>query len=143
MVAQRPALAAYVQHGGPPCPAVWDRASGEVRTYPDAHVRPFFGFEVPSWTPDSSALVLKLLATGKRGEGQQGAPHAAVAPVRVYSFRPDAEQRDGPPETLPGWADGYICDLALVDVGRNEVRVLGTDRPVPSGGGERRILRPG
>ncbi len=85
-------LAAYLQEDGPPHPAVWDRESGEVRAYPDAHVRPFFGFEVPRWTPDSSALVLKLLASSKRVEQGRGAERDAPAAVRVYAFDPGAPE---------------------------------------------------
>ncbi len=120
-------LAAYLQEDGPPHPAVWDRESGEVRTYPDAHVRPFFGFEVPRWTPDSCALVVKLRATARRAEEHETELRAGDVPVRVYSHDPDAEDREGPPETLPGWADGYICNLGLVDVASAEVRVLARD----------------
>lgn len=120
-------LAAYVQDGGSPCPAVWDRATGDYRKCSAAHVRPFFGFEVLRWTPDSTGIVAKLLATARTNQSSSdGSSHASDA-VRVYSYDPQTPQVDEPPETLPGWADGYICDLGFVDLACGDVRILVRD----------------
>ena len=118
-------LAAYVQDSGPPCPAVWSRVDGSCKQYRAAHVRPFFGFEVIRWTPDSAGLVTKLLATAKVGERTREAERRVDAPVRVYAFDPHAQSTDGAATALPGWADGYICDLAWIDVASGDVQVLG------------------
>src|SRR5579884_1548977 len=56
-------LVAYVQHESQTCLATWKREEKNYRLYPHVFVRPFFGFEVPQWTPDSQSLVVKLVAT--------------------------------------------------------------------------------
>ncbi len=109
----RTRLVAYLQHKGPACLAVWDRRIGTFQQYPAAHVRPFFGFEVPRWTPDGAAVVVKLrvaVASDEAGE-DRGSEHDGTPAVSVYSFDPALGTRVDP---LPGWADGYRCDLGLL-----------------------------
>ncbi len=129
-------LAAYVQQQQePPGLGIWHRATGAVRQLP-VPVRPFFGFEVPRWTPDSRSVIVKLTAAASLAVQQQTAPAAPDGPsaIRVFSF--DPEPPDAPPSTtakteapttLPGWADGYRCDLAQVMVHTGDVTVLAPD----------------
>lgn len=118
-------IAAYVQSDGPACLATWERAAGQIRMFPDVHVRPVFGFEVPRWTPDSRTVVVKVRAARARAAEPQSADPPSPA-VRTYAFDPD-----NPPEAsgdeLPGWGDGYICDLAAVDVEKGDVTTLVRD----------------
>ncbi len=132
-------LAAYVQQQEEtPGLGVWHRATGAVRQLP-VPVRPFFGFEVPRWTPDSRSVIVKLTAASSVAAQQKTAPAApdGPPPIRVFSFDPGPEESpedttDAPamveaPATLPGWADGYRCDLAQVMVHTGDVTVLASD----------------
>ena len=129
-------LAAYVQQQQEtPGLGVWHRATGAVRQLP-VPVRPFFGFEVPRWTPDSRSVIVKLTAAAAMAAQQEAVPADPDGPsaIRVFSF--DPEPPEAPPNTtapteapatLPGWADGYRCDLAQVMVHTGDVTVLAPD----------------
>ena len=130
-------LAAYVRHEGPPCLAVWD-TDGTVRYFRDVIVRPFFGFEVPQWTPDGRSVVVKVMASGscrRRDDGQAARDDGPT--VTVFSFDPTVPAAA---TELAGWADGYVCDLARVDLATGAVRRLVADwrlmgwAVAPSGG---------
>ena len=122
-------LAAYVQQDGPPGLGIWHRDSAIVRFWP-VPVRPFFGFEVPRWTPDSRSVVVKLTAAPLVAGEQEAAPDAPDGGVAVRVFTFDPEPAEAPPgeteapATLLGWADGYRCDLAQVDVATGDVTLL-------------------
>ena len=129
-------LVAYVQQQEePPGLGIWHRDTGAVRQLP-VPVRPFFGFEVPRWTPDSRSVIVKLTAASSVSPQPEAVPAAPDDPsaIRVFSFDPEPPE---PPEalpsttattespaTLPGWADGYRCDLAQVMVHTGDVTVL-------------------
>ena len=115
-------LATYVQYEGQACLGIWERASEQYRLYPHVLVRPFFGFEVPCWTSDSQSLVVKLIAS--KHSTKDTVEKRNRAPATVFSFIPGVEQEK---PALPGWADGYICDLAMIDVTTGEVRRLAED----------------
>ena len=132
-------LAAYVQQQEePPGLGIWHRDTGAVRQLP-VPVRPFFGFEVPRWTPDSRSVIVKLTAASSVAAQQKAAPAApdGPSPIRVFSFDPEPpEPPESPPARpamievpapLPGWADGYRCDLAQVLVHTGDVTVLASD----------------
>ena len=132
-------LAAYVQQQQePPGLGIWHRDTGAVRQLP-VPVRPFFGFEVPRWTPDSRSVIVKLTAAASLAAQQEAAPAAPDGPaaIRVFSFDPaPPEVPESPsarpamievPAPLPGWADGYRCDLAQVLVHTGDVTVLASD----------------
>ncbi|GHO61216.1 hypothetical protein KSC_001080 [Ktedonobacter sp. SOSP1-52] len=58
------AIAAYVQQGQEQaCLSIWTRETRQSRRYSHVLVRPFFGFEVPRWTPDGQSVVVKLVAS--------------------------------------------------------------------------------
>jgi dipeptidyl aminopeptidase/acylaminoacyl peptidase len=130
-------LAAYVQYQGQACLGVWERASERYTLYPHILVRPFFGFEVPRWTPDNRSVIVKLLATSlpnKRNfmDATENA-HAEVA--TTFSFVPedDVFSNDTGPRPLPGWADGYLCNLACIDVTTGKVQQLAEDWRIMGG----------
>ena len=134
-------LAAYVQQQEePPGLGIWHRDTGTVQQLP-VPVRPFFGFEVPRWTPDSRSVIVKLTAAASVPAQQQATPAAPdedePSAIRVFSFDPaPPEAPEAPPDRpalteapapLPGWADGYRCDLAQVLVHTGDVTVLAPD----------------
>jgi dipeptidyl aminopeptidase/acylaminoacyl peptidase len=124
-------LVAYVQYEGSSCLGVWERMSGHYRLYPHILVRPFFGFEVPRWTPDNRSLVIKLVAThllDKRYTTDMP-ENTPAGPATVFSFVPGVGALDHNVESslLPGWADGYLCNLACVDVTTGNIRLLAED----------------
>ncbi len=123
-------LVAYVQQQEEtPGLGIWHRDTGAVRQLP-APVRPFFGFEVPRWTPDSRSVIVKLTAAASLAAQPAADPAASDGPpaIRVFAFDPEPPEAppDTPeaPATLPGWADGYCCDLAQVVVHTGDVSVL-------------------
>ena len=134
-------LAAYVQQQEePPGLGIWHRETGAVRQLP-VPVRPFFGFEVPRWTPDSRSVIVKLTAAASVAAQQETVPAAPdedePTAIRVFSFDPaPPEAPESPPArstmtevpaALPGWADGYRCNLAQVMVHTGGVTVLASD----------------
>ena len=59
-------LAAYVVLGGPACLGILHLADRRLQLVQDAAVRPFFGFELPVWTPDCRQVVVKLWLADRR-----------------------------------------------------------------------------
>ena len=103
-------LVAYVQQQEePPGLGIWHSDTGAVRQLP-VPVRPFFGFEVPRWTPDSRSVIVKLTAASSVAAQSPAAPAAPDGPsaIRVFSFDP------APPAAPAGHAghDGSAGDLA-------------------------------
>ena len=119
-------LAAYVAHEGPPCLWIWERMTNTLRPLPDARVRPFFGFEIPRWTPDGSALIAKLCPhdspDGRLSEAEGTQPDRPT--VTVFSFDPAHEGEEPGTSALPNWFDQARGDLGWVDVGTGDVRRL-------------------
>ncbi|MDE2993130.1 MAG: hypothetical protein OXU67_04535, partial [Chloroflexota bacterium] len=132
-------LAAYVQQPeGSPGLGIWHRDTGAVRQLP-VTVRPFFGFEVPRWTPDSQSVIVKLKVATAAAAEHEAAPIAPddTSAIRVFSFDPaQPEPAETPPDTteapttLPSWADRYRCDLAQVLVHSGDMTVLAPDWPL-------------
>jgi dipeptidyl aminopeptidase/acylaminoacyl peptidase len=115
-------LAAYVQYEGPACLGVWERATGNFRLYSHVVVRPFFGFEIPRWTPDSLALVIKTQETTTHGNTNPP-KKKNPGPASVFTFSPDTPIEQAT-VSLAGWADGYRCDLVLLNIGTGAVQLL-------------------
>ena len=122
-------LAAYASMTGGDAPvlALWKRDDGGVLLFDRVPVRPFFGFEVPRWTPDSLAVVVKLVPSGPASEqgpvGRQSGAGAGSTPrVRVHSFDPGRQALEA--SEPAGWSDTYRCDLAVVEVETGAVRRL-------------------
>ena len=117
-------LAAYIQYEGQACLAIWQRADKSYQLYPHVLVRPFFGFEVPQWTPDSQSVVVKLIADCDNDKTNKSTEVTSGEPVTVFSFIPGVEQTN---TALPGWANGYICNLACIDIVNGAVQKLAKD----------------
>jgi hypothetical protein len=124
-------LAAYVQHEGMACLGTCDRTANRTRLFRQALVHPFFGFEVPQWTPDGCAIAVKLLpesgasAVSPGNRRSQGKPKS----VMLRSFDPAIEQSDSGMRVR--FAEKLRCDLGLVDVATGHVTRLVYDWPVP------------
>ena len=128
-------LAAYLTHNGEPYLAVWRRDQVSIRLFDQAPVRPYFGFEVPRWTPDSSGIVVKLAPGAETGEepeqqppSPQGTGNNRTPGIKVFSFEPAVDKTNA--LSLPAWSGSYVCDLGLVDVESNEVRRLASGWPL-------------
>lgn len=104
-------LAAFVQHEGHTCLALYDQESGSARFLRDIPVRPYFGFEAPVWLPDSTRLIVKRYTP-------RSAPEADAI-VTVYRFHPD--EVESPSETDFRY---YTGDLLLVDTQSGHGTVL-------------------
>lgn len=113
-------LAAYVQYKGQACLGIWNRMNGQYTLYPHILVRPFFGFEVPQWMSDNKFVLIKLMATNSQKKNSP-MTDGQTGPATVFSFTPGATLDKS---SLPGWADGYICDLARVDITTGETQRL-------------------
>ena len=103
-------LVAYVQQQEePPGLGIWHRDTGAVRQLP-VPVRPFFGFEVPRWTPDSRSVIVKLTAAAAvaaQSAAAPAAPRRSVGDTGVL-LRPGATgSHEG-----SGGHDGSAGDLA-------------------------------
>lgn len=114
-------LAAYVRHAGPPCLGIWDPETDAWTLLRQAPVRPFFGFEVPRWTPDGQQVVVKL-ARGTAPETEQRAevPSTDEGVARVRVFTSDAGAPPAPQSSV--WGAG--TDLGVVHVATGTVRLL-------------------
>lgn len=117
-------LAAYVVMGGPACLGILQLADRRVQLLRNALVRPFFGFELPAWTPDSRLVVAKLWPADEAflGVRRNGATETSASDIVVYSHDPDSHGDDGAPVQLLN--ERYGCDFGIVDVSTHEVRRL-------------------
>ena len=117
-------LAAYVVMGGPACLGILQLADRRVRLLRNALVRPFFGFELPAWTPDSRLVVVKLWPADETflGDRPNSATETSPSDIVVYSHDPDSHGDDRAPVQLLN--ECYGCDFGIVDVSTHEVRRL-------------------
>ncbi|MEO6595612.1 MAG: prolyl oligopeptidase family serine peptidase [Planctomycetota bacterium] len=125
------AVAYYADDDGGPGLWIWERATGESRRFPGVTVRPFFGFELPRWSPDGQCLLCKILpATMSVAEANALAPaaeqarrypsHAAdEAGVLVLGARAKQSENVKPDEPKPrssAFANRSMADLAILDL---------------------------
>ena len=115
-------LAAYIVKGGPACLGVLHLADRRLQLVRDAEVRPFFGFELPVWTPDSRLVVVKLWPADEALLGDGHATDSSTLGTVVYSHDPGSQVDDGASVRLI--TDCYGCDFGVVDVRTNRVRRL-------------------
>ena len=119
-------LAGYVGRVGQrPHVGVWHRQTGGTLAFPDAVVRPFFGFEVPQWLPDGRAVVVKLAPSEEQPRLEDAAADATQAGITVWTTDPD---KGADASLSTGFMETFRCDLATVDVTSGEVRRLMTSR---------------
>jgi len=121
-------LVAYVAHEGPSCLYIWERMTNELRPLSEATVRPFFGFEIPRWTPDGSTLIAKLWPSDLPVEraAERANTHPDRPAVTVFSFDPDHKEEPGT-SPLPGWFERARCDLGRIDAPTGAVQRLATN----------------
>ena len=114
-------LAAYVAIDGPACLGIVHLDDRRVRLLRNALVRPFFGFELPVWTPDSRLVVAKLWPADEAflGEEQGTAAEARTSGVEVFSHDPHLQSDGSAPMRM---LTRYGCDFGTVDVRTHEVR---------------------
>lgn len=119
-------LAAYVRHGGPPCLGLWSPEDGRASVLHQAPVRAFFGFEVPQWTPDSRAVVVKLCSSAATAAAATAIASKTEAPaVTVHSFDPQQTSATRAMAAIDrSMGQGH---LGLAEVGGGEVHRLATD----------------
>ena len=116
-------LAAYVVMGGPACLGILHLADRRLQLVRAAEVRPFFGFELPVWTPDSQSVVVKLWPADAAWLGNRHATAPSTSGAVVWSHDPNTQAAaNGAPVRL--LTDRYGCDFGIVDVGANDVRRL-------------------
>ena len=117
-------LAAYVVMDGPACLGILHLADRRVQLVRHALVRPFFGFELPVWTPDGRSIIAKLWPADEAflGDGQDAATATTASDVVVFSHDPDSEGNDTAANRM--LAQSYGCDFGTVDVRTHEVRRL-------------------
>ncbi|MXX73828.1 MAG: prolyl oligopeptidase family serine peptidase [Holophagales bacterium] len=84
-------VAFYSDEGGEAGLWIWDASARRAERLGSVLVRPFFGFETPRWSPDSGAILVKILPSGQSiasANELHRAPQAA--PVRFPDTGPDA-----------------------------------------------------
>lgn len=119
-------LAAYVKDEGMVCLGLWDSITYDLQLWQHVQVRSFGGYEVPHWTPDSRAVVLKLKS--RDTTSQKPSTHPALGDsypvVSVFSFDPITDSAKEWSITSLDWLLG---DLACVNVTSGEVRRLASN----------------
>ena len=108
-------LVAYVQQTGMACLAIWDRSQRQCRIMSDVHVHPHYAFEVPSWTPDSRQLAVKLLP-----QGYAPALQEEESGIEINQHDPHGASVG----LEPSYMDWDLGDLALVDANNGQIRYL-------------------
>jgi dipeptidyl aminopeptidase/acylaminoacyl peptidase len=113
---------------------VWNRNSNSLRRVSDVIVRPFFGFEVARWTPDSKQILMKVLPEGFTLDSaadliagpppkEGAADRSGKSTVAVYrSFPVKDKQAAQESKEKPSFVNVYRADLALIDVTKGQVR---------------------
>jgi dipeptidyl aminopeptidase/acylaminoacyl peptidase len=143
-------VAFYADDDGEAGVWIWEKASGRAWRFPGVVARPFFGFEVPRWSPDGRRLLSKVLPTGMSvaeanalvpaaEEGRRYPPHGPDEPsVFVLSAEAKDDQDEGKdgeteeppaPEADPG-SNRSFADLAILDLEERTVtRIVERGRP--------------
>ena len=127
-------LAFYSDRNGKARVWVWDRASDRLHIMAPDIVRVFFGFEILRWTPDSKAIVAKVLPgdltleEAVRSASDYVPPKTSPPPanqpdVMVFSSKQAPVQTNG----TAGFLNINRCDLVLIDAGSSAVRRLVTN----------------
>ncbi len=130
---------------------VWNRERQTLRRLSEAVVRPYFGFEIPQWSPDGRQILVKLLPQGMTiGEAaallppspslvQAQSSAAGTSAPRITVFASDPKllaenqaQTNQPKENNQtiSWTNKYFADLGLISVETGEVRRM-ADRVKP------------
>lgn len=119
-------LAAYVKDEGMVCLGLWDSITHDLQLWQHVQGRSFGGCEVPQWTPDSRAVVLKLKSvdTTSQKPSTHPVPGGSYPVVSVFSFDPTTDSAEEWSITSLDWLLG---DLACFDVTSKEVQLLASN----------------
>ena len=115
-------LAAYVVMGGPACLGIVHLADRRLQLVRDAAVRPFFGFELPVWTPDSRAVVAKLWTPVEAAPADAVTSDSSTPDLVVFSHDPGVPVEDRSEGRFV--TDRLRCNFGVVDIKTNNVRIL-------------------
>ena len=131
-------LAAYVAMDGPACLGILHLAHRRVQLVEVAAIRPYLGFELPVWTPDSRSVLIKLRSASEAMPVGADTADKSSSGVVVFSHRPDSHVDDQ--AQLKFVTNRFGCDFGIVDVETTEVRrlaknwiIAGTWRLAPDG----------
>lgn len=120
---------------------IWDRSSESLREIESVIPRPFFGFAVVRWTPDSRKVLLKALPEGltvesaadmfdELGPTEAGADAGGATAV-VFDASKPTPPVEGPSGEVDregaAYAVRYLSDIALVDVATGAAQRLARD----------------
>ncbi len=130
-------LAFYSDRGGRAQLWVWEAATRCVRRVSREVVRPYYGWNIPRWTPDGRSVLVKMLAgeaaAGGRGRsGRAGQPIATVGAAEWVQVFRAANTDSGASRPDSTEALVQMADLALVSIATSEVRRILRDVPVAS-----------
>ena len=129
-------LAFYSDQDGVARLWIWDASTQAATPVSDAIVRPFATLEGPRWTPDSRAVVTRILPHGMHLDDASIMPHPAgvswdstdrIPGSTVVVYRTDSVWRSRPrliPPTPTPVESSYAADLALIDISTGVVTTL-------------------
>ena len=145
-------VAFYSDAGGQAGVWIWDVDTRQSQRFGDVIVRPFFGFEIPRWSPDGRRLVVKLLprnttiATANEQFSRDNTPEEPepadpggpnvtvriVRPQETASAKKMVEEPDDPTIQRPLVYDTsrYSSDLAILDIEAKTVKRIVKQQPV-------------
>jgi dipeptidyl aminopeptidase/acylaminoacyl peptidase len=127
-------LAYYSDRSGVPQAWVYDVSLGRARQLSDVIVHPFYGTEIPQWTPDGRHLVIKVMAeanglsagagaaTTLAGEAGDGTERNGAGMVRVY--RSTKVDLDSIGQGRSERSSVYLGDLALFTIATGRISRL-------------------
>jgi dipeptidyl aminopeptidase/acylaminoacyl peptidase len=118
-------LAFYSDKSGRAAVWMWDRSYGRLRQVSDEIVRPYEGFNRPSWTPDGKTLVTKVLPEGmpldEAATLTMSAPKRRSSSSATVSVFESLALRDNDPQ-VGAWKGRYLAELALINVSSGKTR---------------------
>jgi dipeptidyl aminopeptidase/acylaminoacyl peptidase len=128
----------YSDRGGAARLWAWDRNSGNLRQVSDVIVHPFFGFQVPVWSPDGKRVLVKVLPKGLTLEGAADlkveAPpvtgnqsEQSSVTVKIFSFDASAKLESSfEKDKEESWTNRELGDLAFIDLATGAVDRIAT-----------------
>ena len=133
MVARRFNAGGLCRDGRLCCLGILHLADRRVQLIRNALVRPFYGFELPVWTPDSRRVVAKLWPVSEtvRYDGHDTDTELSSPNIVVFSHDPDV--RTDNRANARHATDRLRCDFGAVDVSTSDVHRLAEDWHIMGG----------
>jgi dipeptidyl aminopeptidase/acylaminoacyl peptidase len=119
---------------------LWEESSGRLRQVSDLPVTGYRGLAVPRWTPDGKNILFCVLPGGmtvekaalltigleqNRPEANLDKPDQPTVTVFKSAARKGDEATENKPRSFSAiYSDGYIADLAIVEIASSRVRRL-------------------